>query len=107
MVRADSAYRGPFAAWAKAELNLTVKTASRPEGSHGFVVLPRRWVVERAWAWIMHARRLVRDHERLPASAEAMLTIAAITLMTRPLTRQAAHPNSAGPRPDAAALRAE
>ncbi|WP_053695277.1 IS5/IS1182 family transposase [Streptomyces sp. NRRL F-5755] len=90
---------GPFAAWAEAELHLTVKTTSRPQGAKGFVVLPRRWVVERSWAWAMHARRLVRDHERLPESSEAMLNLAAIRLMLRRLTRPAVHPSAARPRP--------
>ncbi len=96
---ADSAYLGPFTDWARTELQLTVHTMSRPTGAHGFVVLPRRWVVERSWAWIMHARRLVRDHERLPESAEAMLNLAAIRLMPRRLTRPAVHPTAAGSRP--------
>ncbi|MFH8751830.1 transposase [Streptomyces rimosus] len=96
MVWADAAYRGPFAAWAKAELHLIVKTTSRPQGAKGFVV---RWVVERSWAWAMHARRLVRDHERLPESSEAMLNLAAIRLMLRRLTRPAARPSAARPRP--------
>lgn len=47
IVWADSAYAGPLVTWAKKYLNLTVKTVSRPRNAVGFVVLPRRWVVER------------------------------------------------------------
>jgi transposase len=48
-------------------------------------VLPRRWVVERTFAWISKHRRTVRDYERLPASHEAMILWAMIALMTRRL----------------------
>jgi hypothetical protein len=47
IVWADSAYSGELVAWAKMFLNLTIKVISRPPGKSGFVVLPRRWVVER------------------------------------------------------------
>ncbi len=83
IVWADAAYRGPFTQWAKSELKLTVKTPGRPEDAVGFLPIPRRGVIERSWAWAMHARRLVRDHERLPESSEAMLNLAAIRLMLR------------------------
>ncbi|MGW0792960.1 transposase [Streptomyces sp. NPDC002911] len=54
----------------------------------GFVVLPRRWVVERSHAWVMHARRHARDYERLVQHSESLVTWAAITLMTRRITRR-------------------
>jgi transposase len=65
IVWADSAYAGKLVTWAKKYLNLTIKTVSRPKDASGFIVLPRRWVVERTWAWMMHARRHARDYERL------------------------------------------
>jgi hypothetical protein len=52
-------------------------------------VLPRRWVVERTFAWISKHRRTVRDYETLPASHEAMILWAMIALMTRRLTQPA------------------
>lgn len=52
--------------WAKTYLDITIETVRRPPEAKGFVVLPRRWVVERSWSWIMRARRHCRDHERLP-----------------------------------------
>ncbi|MFB1048453.1 transposase, partial [Streptomyces chrestomyceticus] len=76
IVWADSAHLGPFTQWARTEFQLTVRTTSWPEGVKGFVVLPRRWVVERSWGGIVHVRRLVRDHERLSESAGAMLNLA-------------------------------
>jgi transposase len=51
-------------------------------------VLPRRWVAERTFGWLMLHRRLVRDYETLPARSEAMLHVAMINLMTRRLTRE-------------------
>lgn len=65
----------------------TSKTVSRPKNVPGFVVLPRRWVVERSHAWVMHARRHARDCERLIQHSESLITWAAITLMTRRITR--------------------
>ena len=84
---ADTAYSGILVDWAQAFLHLTIQVVPRAPGQVGFVVLPRRWVAERTLAWLMHARRLVRDYERLPQHSEAHLTWAAITLMTRRLTR--------------------
>jgi putative transposase len=53
----------------------------------GFIVLPRRWVVERSFAWICHNRRMSKDYERLCASGEALVYAAMIRLMTRRLAR--------------------
>jgi transposase len=88
IVWADSAYAGQLVGWAKKYLNLTIKTVSRPKDAKGFVVLPRRWVVERSHAWIMHARRHARDHERLVQHSESLITWAAITIMTRRITQR-------------------
>ena len=53
----------------------------------GFVVLPRRWVVERSFAWISHDRRMSKDYERLCASGEAFVYAAMSRLMLRRLAR--------------------
>lgn len=82
IVWADSAYAGKLVEWAKKYLDVTIKTVRRPPDAKGFVVLPRRWVVERSRSWIMRARRHCRDHERLPEMSESLMTWAAITLMT-------------------------
>jgi transposase len=68
---------------------MTVQIVAR-RNPHAFEVLPRRWVVERTFAWISKHRRTVRDYERLPASHEAMILWAMITLMACRLA-QAAH----------------
>lgn len=85
---ADSGYAGQLVTWAKKYLGLTLKTVSRSKNTPGFVILPRRWVVERSLAWIMHARRHARDYERLIQHSESLITWAAITLMTRRITRR-------------------
>ena len=87
IVWADTAYAGKLVDWAKQHLNLTIKPVSRPKDASGFVILPRRWIVERSLAWITHARRHARDYERLVQHSETLITWAAITLMTRRLTR--------------------
>jgi transposase len=84
---ADSAYSGALVGWANDALNLTLIIVIRPTGQ-GFIVVPHRWVTERTLSWIMRARRNVRDYECLPAHSEAHITWAAITLMTRRLTRK-------------------
>ena len=60
----------------------------RPAGTTGFVVQPRRWVVERSLGWFGRWRRLSKDYEILPEVSEAMVTLAAIRLMLHRL----AHP---------------
>ena len=61
----------------------------RPQPSHpkGFQVLPRRWVVERTFAWMGRKRRLSKDYEELPESEETWLYLAMICLMTKRLAR--------------------
>jgi transposase len=61
----------------------------RPIAGTGFIVLPRRWVVERSLGWFGRYRRLAKDYEELPEVAETMVTLAAIRLMLHRL----AHPN--------------
>ena len=57
----------------------------RSDEMKGFVVLPKRWVVERTFAWLTQCRRLGKDYEVLPASSEAMIYIAMTRLMIRRL----------------------
>ncbi|PDV98974.1 hypothetical protein A9Q02_14075 [Candidatus Chloroploca asiatica] len=57
----------------------------RSDSQKGFTVLPRRWVVERTFAWLTQCRRLSRDYEVLPASSEAMIYLAMTRLMLRRL----------------------
>jgi transposase len=65
---ADAAYTGEGTAAAARKQGMRLVVVQRPEGSQGFVLLPKRWVVERSFAWVSRFRRLARDHERLPAT---------------------------------------
>jgi transposase len=67
--------------WARAHCGLDLEIVARPAGQQGFAVLPRRWVVERTFAWLGRSRRLARDYERKPEHAEAMIKVAMIRLM--------------------------
>ena len=86
LVWADAGYgAGRLAAWATA-MKMTVEIVAKRD-PHAFEALPRRWVVERTFAWISKHRRTVRDYEHLPASHEAMILWAMIALMTRRLAQ--------------------
>ena len=54
----------------------------------GFKLIPRRWVVERTFGRLMHRRRLARDYETHPHRSEAIIRLAVIDLISRPLTRE-------------------
>ena len=86
LVWADAGYAGNLVVWA-ATLGLRVEIVRR-RLAHAFQVLPRRWVVERTFAWISRHRRTVRDYERLPDHHRAMVTWAMTTVMTRRLARR-------------------
>jgi putative transposase len=81
----DGGYDGsPFAEWAASEGNWTVEVVGKPPGK-GFTVLPRRWVVERTFAWLYKCRRLCRDFERLVESVAGFIHVAMIRLLVRRL----------------------
>jgi transposase len=72
LVWADNGYGGEeFSTWAQDTLGITIKVVPRPKDAKGFVLLPKRWVVERSNSWTMRARRNARDYERLMSHAEA------------------------------------
>ena len=83
----DGGYSGPdFAAWVRTlRPKLEVEVVRRCEDVKGFKVLPRRWVVERTFGWLMKQRRLVRDYEETETSAAAMVHLAMIHIMLRRL----------------------
>jgi len=83
----DGGYTGAaFADWVRGRRRqLKVEVVKRSDDVRGFKVLPRRWVVERTFGWLLHHRRLVRDYETSMASAEAFVYIAMIRIQLRRL----------------------
>lgn len=92
-VFADGGYAGRLVAIAKSAWAQTIEVVRKPKDQKGFKVLPKRWVVERTFAWLMRWRRLTRDYERLPATHEAFVKWAMVGVM---VNRLAPRP---GPKP--------
>jgi len=87
-VFADGGYAGPKLHKAMAKFgDWTIQIIKRSDAAQGFEVLPRRWVVERTFAWLGRCRRLSKDWEKSIASAEAWINVAHIRLTTRRLAR--------------------
>ena len=84
---ADGGYQGPVfsAAVKKILAQVNIEIVKRSDYAKGFVVLPRRWVVERTFAWLGRCRRLAKDWENLNRRARAFLRLASIRLMLRKL----------------------
>lgn len=99
VVWADAAYTGQFREWMHNERGWRVEVPRHPdrqlwrygleEKPRGFQVLPRRWVVERTFAWLGQARRLAKDYERLPETGVAMIHWAMSRIMLRRLASAA------------------
>jgi transposase len=87
LIWADDGYNGtPIIKWFRGAAAISFQVIKRTE-PHRFQVLPRRWVVERTFGWLLRYRRLVRDYERRPEHHEAMIYWATVHLMTRRLAR--------------------
>jgi putative transposase len=84
---ADGGYQGPQfeRAAVQATAPLEVEIVKRSDAAKGFVVLPRRWMVERIFAWLNRCRRLAKDYENLTRNALTFLQLASIRLMIRKL----------------------
>ena len=85
LVWADAGYAGKLIEWVWALTGWALELVKRPRDSHHFQVLPRRWVVERTFAWLSRCRRLSKDYEALSDTTEAWIHIAMIHLMLRRL----------------------
>src|SRR5207302_850952 len=77
----DQGYTGDDTADAAREHGIRLEVVKLPEAKRGFVLLPRRWVVERSFAWTTRFRRLVRDYERLPATLAGLHLVVFACLM--------------------------
>jgi putative transposase len=83
----DGIYRGKLLEWVSEHYRFVLEPVLRSDDVKGFVILPKRWVVERTFSWLGKCRRLSKDYEVLPKSSEAMIYIA----MTRLMLRRLAH----------------
>ncbi len=85
LVWADGGYAGALLIWALAAAGLVIEVVAKPAGATTFAVLPKRWIVERTFAWLGRCRRLSKDYEALPATSEAWIHVAMIHLMLKRL----------------------
>lgn len=82
---ADGAYLGELIDWCAEELGIDLEIVPKLEGQSTFVVLPKRWIVERTFAWLLRYRRLRSDYETTSQSSVAWIYTAMIHLMVRRL----------------------
>ena len=90
LIWADQAYAGALIAWVWALRpwrKIRLDIVRRPEGTQGFLLLPKRWIVERTFAWLGRYRRLSKDDEYFTQTSEAVIRVAMIHLMVRRLAR--------------------
>jgi putative transposase len=91
LIWADAGYNVAWLIeWVSSVCQWLLEIVKRPEGCKGFVLLPRRWVVERTFGWFNHYRVLSKDYEVLPRNSEAVIYVAMIHLMVRRLARSSA-----------------
>ncbi len=84
IIWADGAYSGAeLLEWVSSKFDCALEVVNKKKGAQGFHVLPRRWVVERTFAWLGRSRRLSKDYERKPTSSEAQVYIASGRLLLR------------------------
>ena len=88
LIWADGGYAGCLIDWVREICGWVLEIVKRNDHQSGFVVLPRRWVVERTLAWLGRYRRLSKDYEALPQTSEAVIYAAMCNLMIRRLARK-------------------
>jgi transposase len=87
----DQGYTGEQPAQDAQEQGLRLEVVKLPEAKKGLVLLPRRWVVERSFAWAARFRRLARDYERLPETLAGLHYLAFAILMLKNFVSVMAH----------------
>jgi len=85
----DAGFGPTFVEWVRTRIGWTVEVVTKLAGQGGFQVQPRRWVVERTFAWLGKHRRLSKEYDQLEESTEAWIYLAMIGLMARRITRLA------------------
>lgn len=90
LIWADGGYNVKWLlAWVNSVRDWVLEIVERPKDASGFVLLPRRWVVERTFGWFNHYRALSKDYEVLPRNSEAVVYTTMIHIMLRRLARSA------------------
>lgn len=86
-ILADSIYKGDkhLADWIRDQFGWEIEIVEREPGSKGFQVIPKRWVVERTFAWLGRNRRMSKEYDLLPESSETWIYIAMSALLARRL----------------------
>jgi len=84
---ADGSYRGALVTWVAERFGWQLEIVEKPKDQIGFQLLPKRWIVERTFAWLVRQRRLARDYERLTETSESFIYAAMIRLMVRRLAK--------------------
>lgn len=87
LIWADGGYAGQLVGWVQITCGWLLEIVRRNTQVVGFEVLPRRWVVERTFAWLGKYRRLSKDYEELPRNSESMIYIAMIHIMLRRMAK--------------------
>lgn len=86
LIWVDGTYEGgDFMRWTMDTYRWVLETIKRSDTAKGFVLLPKRWVVERTWGWLNWSRRLSKDYEVLPETSEAFIYVAMIRLLLKRL----------------------
>ena len=88
LIWADGGYAGKLIAWVQSVCGWVLEIVKRSDTAKGWVLLPRRWVVERTFGWLSQCRALARDYEFHPETSEALIQVAMIHLMLRRLAKK-------------------
>ena len=97
LLGADGGYAGKLVAWVALVCGWVIQIVKRSDTAKGWVLLPRRWVVERTFGWLSQCRALARDYEYHAETSAALIQVAMVHLMLRRLARGARSRTSALP----------
>ena len=85
IIRVDQGYKESFCQWVAQTTTWTVEVIAKPADQEGFAVIPKRWVVERTFAWLGRYRQLSKEYDRRPESTEGWIYLASIDMLLKRL----------------------